>query len=132
MHLHSRTINRAASFFCDKRTKVKLTAAMMNNQVIKQIAVLTAFIVILHNGYKVQCADERKKDLHFSFITALTGGSTSSGGIPIIDFALEQINNDSRLLPDYNLKYTQVLDSKVRWLHGYFFFTKVCLYLYYI
>ncbi|XP_064393896.1 gamma-aminobutyric acid type B receptor subunit 2-like [Halichondria panicea] len=87
---------------------------MMNNQVIKQIAVLTAFIVILHNGYKVQCADERKKDLHFSFITALTGGSTSSGGIPIIDFALEQINNDSRLLPDYNLKYTQVLDSKCK------------------
>lgn len=54
-----------------------------------------------------------KKDLHFSFITALSGGSTSSGGIPIIDFALEEINNDSRVLPDYNLKYTTVLDSEV-------------------
>ena len=55
----------------------------------------------------------QKKNLHFSFITALSGGSTSSGGIPIIDFALEMINNDSRLLPDYNLQYTTVLDSKV-------------------
>ena len=58
-------------------------------------------------------AAAQKKDLYFSFITALSGGSTSSGGIPIIDFALEMINNDSRLLPDYNLQYTTVLDSKV-------------------
>ncbi len=57
--------------------------------------------------------DANKRDLYFSFITALTGSPLSSGGIPVIDFALEQINNDSRLLPDYNLKYTQVLDSKV-------------------
>lgn len=55
----------------------------------------------------------QKKPLHFSFITALSGGSTSSGGIPIIDFALEQINNDSRLLPNYTLQYTSVLDSEV-------------------
>lgn len=54
-----------------------------------------------------------KEQLYFSFITALSGGSTSSGGIPIIDLALEQINNDSRLLPDYELQYTTVLDSKV-------------------
>ena len=54
-----------------------------------------------------------KKDLHFSFITALSGGSTSSGGIPIIDYALEQINNDTRVLPDYNLRHTTVLDSEV-------------------
>ena len=54
-----------------------------------------------------------KKDLHFSFITALSGGSTSSGGIPIIDYALQQINNDSRVLPEYNLRYTTVLDSEV-------------------
>ena len=54
-----------------------------------------------------------KKPLHFSFITALSGGSTSSGGIPIIDFALKQINNDTRLLPEYDLQYTTVLDSEV-------------------
>ena len=54
-----------------------------------------------------------KKTLHFSFITALSGGSTSSGGIPIIDFALKQINNDSRILPNYTLQYSEVLDSEV-------------------
>ena len=54
-----------------------------------------------------------KPELHFSFITALSGGSTSSGGIPIIDYALDQINNDSRVLPSYTLKHTPVLDSKV-------------------
>lgn len=54
-----------------------------------------------------------KKDLYFSFITALSGSSTTSGGIPMIDFALEQINNDSRILPNYTLQYTTVLDSQV-------------------
>ena len=62
---------------------------------------------------KIVVAANLKKDLHFSFITALSGGSTSSGGIPIIDYALEQINNDSRVLPEYNLQYTTVLDSEV-------------------
>ncbi len=105
-----RTINRAANLL-----QQKCETETMNNQV---IAVLSALIFILHNGYEVRCSggNSSKNDLHFSFITALTGGSTSSGGIPVIDFALEQINNDSRLLPDYNLRYTQVLDSKVRWL----------------
>ncbi len=54
-----------------------------------------------------------KTELYFSFITALTGSPQSSGGIPVIDLALNQINNDSRLLPNYTLKYTEVLDSKV-------------------
>ena len=63
---------------------------------------------------KIVVTANLKKDLHFSFITALSGGSTSSGGIPIIDYALEQINNDSRVLPEYNLQYTTVLDSKVK------------------
>ena len=77
------------------------------------VAALTALLIVVCNS-QVGCAVSANKTvLHFSFITALSGGSTSSGGIPIIDFALEQINNDSRLLPDYNLKYTTVLDSKV-------------------
>lgn len=71
-------------------------------------------ILLVSVYYAVEITAAAKKDLHFSFITALSGGSTSSGGIPIIDYALEQINNDSRVLPDYNLRYTTVLDSEVK------------------
>ena len=71
-------------------------------------------MVLLISVYNRDIRVAAKKDLYFSFITALSGGSTSSGGIPIIDYALEQINNDSRLLPDYNLNYTTVLDSEVK------------------
>ena len=80
---------------------------MKSNQVIQFLMVL---LLTVHNSEVGMAA---KKPLHFSFITALSGGSTSSGGIPIIDFALEQINNDSRLLPNYTLQYTTVLDSEV-------------------
>ena len=80
---------------------------MKGNQVIQFLMVL---LLSVHNSDVGMAA---KKPLYFSFITALSGGSTSSGGIPIIDFALEQINNDSRLLPNYTLQYTTVLDSEV-------------------
>ena len=66
-------------------------------------------------SHGVKCAQDvaTKRELHFSLITAFTGSPTSSGGIPVIDFALEQINNDTRLLPNYYLRYTSILDSKV-------------------
>ena len=77
---------------------------------------LLVSLVILCNS-QLSIAAVEKKQLYFSFITAMSGGSTSSGGIPIIDFALEQINNDSRLLPNYTLNYTTVLDSKVYYIY---------------
>ena len=55
-----------------------------------------------------------QKTLHFSYITAKTGSSVSSGAIPVVDLALEQINNRTDILPNYNLSYnTTILDSKV-------------------
>ncbi len=86
----------------------------MINQKNSVVLVATMVLLVLHPGNKVLCAGNIEKTvIHFSFITALSGDSSSSGGIPVIDFALEQINNDSRLLPNYTLKYTDVLDSKV-------------------
>ena len=49
----------------------------------------------------------------FSYITAKSGGFLSSGAIPVVDLALEQINNRTDILPNYALSYTTVLDSKV-------------------
>ena len=59
-----------------------------------------------------QASDKIK--LYFSFITAVTGDSTSNGGIPIIDYAIEEINNNSNILTNYSLHYTEILDSKVK------------------
>ena len=54
-----------------------------------------------------------KTVLHFSYITTKTGGFVSSGSIPMVDFALEQINNRTDILPNYTLNYTNILDSNV-------------------
>ena len=54
-----------------------------------------------------------KTVLHFSYITTKSGGFVSSGSIPMVDFALEQINNRTDILPNYTLNYTNILDSNV-------------------
>jgi hypothetical protein len=51
--------------------------------------------------------------LNFSYITTKTGGFVSSGSIPVVDLALEQVNNRTDILSNYTLKYTAILDSKV-------------------
>ena len=37
----------------------------------------------------------------------------SSGSIPVVDLALEQINNRTDILSNYTLNYTTILDSNV-------------------
>ena len=57
---------------------------------------------------------EAKVTLNISYITSFTGRTPASGGIPIIDKALQQINDRSDLLENYTLQYTHILDSKVQ------------------
>ncbi len=60
--------------------------------------------------------NDEKIPLNFSYITTITGGVTgfvSSGSIPVVDLALEQINNRTDLLSNYTLNYTAILDSEV-------------------
>ena len=57
---------------------------------------------------------DEKTPLYFSFIITKTGSFVASGAIPVVDLALEQINNRSDILPDYTLNYITILDSKVR------------------
>ena len=51
--------------------------------------------------------------LNFSYITSKIGSFVSSGSIPVVDLALEQINNRTDILSNYTLNYTAILDSKV-------------------
>ena len=47
-------------------------------------------------------------------MTTKTGFFRASGAIPVVDLALEQINNRTDILPNYTLSYTTVLDSQVQ------------------
>jgi gamma-aminobutyric acid type B receptor len=60
-----------------------------------------------------------KVPLQFSYITTRTGSFVAEGAIPVVDLALEQINNRSDILPNYTLSYTRILDSKV-YMHPVF------------
>ena len=53
--------------------------------------------------------------IYFSYITTITGAGFRSGGaIPVVDLALEQINNRTDILPNYTLSYRTIHDSKVK------------------
>ena len=53
-------------------------------------------------------------NLTFMFITSCGRfGLNSSGAIPAADIALNYINNDTNVLPGYNLVYDRVRDSEV-------------------
>ena len=56
--------------------------------------------------------DGEKTLLHYFYITTKTG-SFVSGAIPVVDLALEQINNRSDILTNYTINYTTILDSQV-------------------
>ena len=69
---------------------------------------------LLHLSVGTNSSDEDKIPLHFAYITTKTGGFVASGGIPIVDWSLELINERDDILQNYTLSYTpDVLDSKV-------------------
>lgn len=50
--------------------------------------------------------------LHILYITSSGGGYDSSGTRPAVDMAIERINNDTAVLPDYTLDIIEA-DSQV-------------------
>ena len=85
----------------DKLTILVMQLAMFSS-------VFYILLISLSFGYPAD-----KIPLYFSFITSKTGNFISSGAIPIIDKALEQINNRLDILENYTLQYTTILDSNV-------------------
>ena len=51
-------------------------------------------------------------DLYFGFITSFGNTYNSSGTVPAVQIALDLINDDPTLLPNYKLHY-QLTDSQV-------------------
>ena len=52
--------------------------------------------------------------VHFSLMVSSAPTLDTSGVVSVADQALKLINNDTILLPGYNLRYSQVLDAQVR------------------
>ena len=58
-------------------------------------------------------AGEKQQNITFQLQASLTGDLDLSGFVPGIDVALDIINENSTILPDYHLRY-DIVDAKVR------------------
>ena len=70
------------------------------------LALLSKFAVV--NG-----TDGTKGNLTLGLFVSRSGTVVYEGVLPAIDRALELVNNDSNILPDYVLGYDNVVDSMV-------------------
>ena len=64
------------------------------------------------------CSKENQKiSILFSYITTKTGSFVTAGAIPMVDLALELINNRTDILANYSLTYNNTIgDSNVKYL----------------
>ena len=61
-----------------------------------------------------ESAAPNSTSIYFSYITSITGAGFRSGGArPVVDLALEQMNNNTDILPNYTPSYRTIRDSKV-------------------
>ena len=54
------------------------------------------------------------KPLYFQLLVSQDREVDLSGYIPAVDLALSLINDNSTILPEYELKYTDIIDPQVR------------------
>ena len=68
-----------------------------------------------HNLSAIYSGDQAEQhNLTFMLITSFGQyGFNSSGQIPAVDMALEDINSNPQVLPGYNLMYDKLRDSQV-------------------
>ena len=57
---------------------------------------------------------ESVKPLYFQLLVSQGREVDLSGYIPAVDLALSLINDNSTILPEYELKYTDIIDPQVR------------------
>ena len=59
-------------------------------------------------------AGEAQKNITFQLQSSMTRIPDLSGLVPGIDVALDLINKNSTILPDYHLRYKDIVDAQVR------------------
>lgn len=64
--------------------------------------------------------------LFFAFVTSFGGAFKSNGGLPGVQIALQEINEDPEMLPGYSLHYT-LKDSNVSCMYGLYFVRTVLI-----
>ena len=57
---------------------------------------------------------EGVKPLYIQLLVSQSRKVDNSSYIPAVDLALSLINDNLSILPEYELKYTKIIDSKVR------------------
>ena len=77
---------------------------------------LTALLATLTVSCLVSLAAAADGDqpVYFSLMVSSAPTLDTSGVVSVVDQALQLINNDTVLLPGYNLRYSRVLDGQVR------------------
>ena len=85
---------------------------------------MIAVTLLLLSSVPILCAEASddaaspRHNLTFMLITSFGQfGYNSSGALPGADMALEDINNNSNILPGYTLVYDKVRDSQVSLSH---------------
>ena len=79
------------------------------------------YLSLILIGLSLACAEAEDETQNVYFSLIVSGGENgyrSSGAIPAIHIALEQIERH-QLLPGYNLTYVKAQNSKVLMLHAY-------------
>ena len=71
------------------------------------------FAILLSSLSLALSRDSSPRDIYFSYITTVSGPSITSGVLPVIDTALDEINNNEEILTNYTLTYGEIMDSEV-------------------
>ena len=74
---------------------------------------LGAVLSLVGTSNGLDSCEERNGTLDFLFMTSFGGAFNSSGSALGMMMALERINANSTVLPDYKLGYTSIVDSQV-------------------
>ena len=78
------------------------------------------------------CSCKDKENLFFQLYVSNSSSVDASVIIPAVDYALQLINNDSSLLPNYNLTYIEVQNPEVNTQCSTQLFKRTSMYIVYM
>ncbi len=104
------------TLFNKVHTKIKTTTLKLQHMDrLVKFFVLGAVVLSLHRAQcqGTQCSDVANNTLEFLFMTSFSESLNTSGNAVGMMIALEKINANSSILPDYNLTYSAIVDTQV-------------------